>query len=260
MDQVARADDLERAAIRGEAVCGRGGRDDAEGFVNERVVAFALLSFVIVVVPGPSVLFVIGRALSFGRRVAIATVVGNAAGELLQAAGVTIGLGAILAGSELLFAIVKLAGAAYLAFLGIEAIRSRGLDVPPSGRSPAVVPAGHAPPVVRRAIGQDDLRAARAGFIVGLTNPNTTVFFAAVLPQFVATTGAAVPPAALQMIALGVIFAAIAFMSDSCWVLIAGRARAWFARSPRGLGRIRAASGVVMLGLAARLAAASRTV
>ena len=226
----------------------------AGDLVNERLVAFALLSFAIIVVPGPSVLFVVGRALSLGRRVALATVVGNAAGELVQAAGVAVGLGAVLAGSDLLFTIAKLVGAAYLAYLGVQTIRTRGDG---DGLAPAPDPALASLGVRRGPLG-DDARAARAGFIVGLTNPKTSVFFAALLPQFV-TAQAALPPA-LQMVALGGVFAAIALVSDSCWALGAGRARSWFLRSPDRLGRIRAASGVVMLGLAARLATTSRAV
>lgn len=207
----------------------------------DRVAVFALLAFALIVVPGPSVLFVIGRALSVGRRAALATVVGNAAGEFCQACGVAVGLGVVLAQSELVFTAVKLVGAAYLAYLGILAIRhgaaAASLEAPVRGTT--------------------DSRALRDGFVVGLTNPKTTVFFAAVLPQFVWTgTGAA--PVPLQLVGLGLVFCAIALVSDSVWGLAASQARAWFARSPRRLHRLSAASGLVMIGLAARLAVANR--
>ncbi len=208
----------------------------------DRLLAFALLSLVLIVVPGPSVLFVIGRALSVGRRAALATVVGNEAGEYVQAAGVAGGLGVILAQSELVFTIVKLAGAGYLAYLGLQAIRKR--------RSVLLLN--------RSTLAYRDGRALRDGFVVGLTNPKTTVFFAAVLPQFVTRAGSA-EPVPVQMLFLGLVFVAIALVSDSIWALVASQARAWFVRSPRRLETLSAAGGVVMIGLAARLAVANRT-
>jgi threonine/homoserine/homoserine lactone efflux protein len=91
-----------------------------------QVLAFAVASFILIVIPGPSVLFVIGRALAHGRRTALATVVGNAAGVYVVAACVALGLGALVQRSALLFAVVKLAGAGYLVWLGVKAIRQRG--------------------------------------------------------------------------------------------------------------------------------------
>ncbi len=208
----------------------------------DRVFAFALLAFVLIVVPGPSVLFVVGRALSSGRRAALATVAGNDAGEYVQALAVAAGLGLVLERSDLVFTAVKLAGAAYLAYLGLVAIRDRK--------------AFHAS---SRAAVRDhgDRRAFRDGFIVGLTNPKTTIFFAAVLPQFVTTSPGAAPVPA-QMMVLGAVFVAIALVSDSAWGLAASRARDWFARSPRRLEALHAMGGAVMVGLAARLALTSR--
>ena len=208
----------------------------------DRVLAFALLAFVLIVVPGPSVLFVVGRALAVGRRAALATVVGNAAGEYMQAIGVGLGMGAVLEASDVVFTAVKLAGAVYLAYLGVQALRDRSaLDGGP-GSSP---------------VPHSDRRALREGFVVGLTNPKTTIFFAAVLPQF-ATTSPGAAPVAVQMMVLGAVFVAIALVSDSVWGISASRARAWFLRSPGRLGTLRAAGGVIMIGLAARLAVSSR--
>jgi threonine/homoserine/homoserine lactone efflux protein len=209
----------------------------------DRLLAFALLAFALIVVPGPSVLFIVGRALSAGRRTALATVLGNAGGEYLQAAGVALGLGVVLAQSELVFTIVKLAGAGYLAYLGIQTIRKR--------RSLAVPPSQSARPY-------HDRRAFRDGLIVGLTNPKTTVFFVAVLPQFVTRVDSA-GPVSFQMLLLGLVFVAIALVSDSAWALGASQARSWFVRSPRRLENLSAAGGCVMIGLAAGLALTKRT-
>jgi threonine/homoserine/homoserine lactone efflux protein len=88
----------------------------------QNLLAFALVSALLIAVPGPSVLFVIGRSLALGRRGGLLSVLGNAAGELLQIAGVALGLGVVLAESVLLFTVVKFAGAAYLIYLGIVAV------------------------------------------------------------------------------------------------------------------------------------------
>jgi threonine/homoserine/homoserine lactone efflux protein len=135
-----------------------------------------------------------------------------------------------------------LAGAGYLAYLGLQAIRKR---------RPAQLAPSSCAPTYR------DGRAVRDGFVVGLTNPKTTVFFAAVLPQFV-TEGRSAEPVPVQMLVLGLVFVAIALVSDSAWALTASQARAWFARSPRRLETLSAAGGVVMIGIAARLAVMNR--
>lgn len=198
------------------------------------MLAFALVALVLIVVPGPSVLFVVGRALSLGRRPALATVLGNAAGEYVQVAAVAFGVGALVERSVALFGIVRLAGAAYLVFLGIRAIRSR--------RSLASV-------LERDAALPTRSRILREGFVVGLTNPKTLAFFVAVLPQFVDPGGPT-----LQLLVLGLVWVAIALVSDSVWALLAGRARSWLGRSPRRLAVLGGAGGVAMIGLGVSLA------
>src|SRR6266545_1355598 len=93
---------------------------------TDRLLAFAAMSFLLIVVPGPSVLFVIGRALARGRRAAVTTVVGNAVGAYLQIVAVAVGIGAVVERSVLVFTVLKLAGAAYLVYLGVKASRERG--------------------------------------------------------------------------------------------------------------------------------------
>ena len=206
------------------------------------VAAFAALAFAIIIVPGPSVMFVVGRAVALGRRAALLTVAGNAAGAYTQVVLVALGLGAIVERSAVVFHTVKLVGAAYLVWLGVQAIRRRG------AAGAAVEAVAGAAPARRRSIVAD-------GYVVGLANPKTTVFFAAILPQFVDRDGG---PAGLQMAVLGLVFTAIALVCDSTWGVAAGTARAWFARSPKRLELLGATGGVVMIGLGVRLALTGR--
>jgi len=199
------------------------------------LLTFALAAFLLIAVPGPSVLFVIGRALALGRKGGLLSVLGNALGELLQIAAVALGVGAVLAQSVLLFSVVKYAGAAYLIYLGIQAIRHRG-----GGRAAADPPRA-----------ASTVRMLREGFIVGATNPKSIVFFVAVLPQFVDYRAGSIP---LQLASLGGVFLVIALASDSIWALAAGTARHWFARSPKRVSTLGAAGGAMMIGLGGTLA------
>lgn len=207
---------------------------------TERLLAFAAFSAVLIAIPGPSVLFTVSRALMVGRRGALLTVVGNAIGASMQIVAVAAGIGAIVQRSVEIFTVVKLAGAGYLVFLGIQAIRHRRslfdalqVAIPPSrGR-----------------------RMFRDGFVVGLTNPKCIVFFVAVLPQFVDRSASAVP---LQMLIVGAIFPAIAVVFDGTWAVVASAARAWFVRSPQRLATIGGVGGLAMIGIGTRLAFTGR--
>src|SRR5688572_17091610 len=92
---------------------------------TDHLVAFAIASFILIVIPGPSVLFTVSRALAYGRRVALTTVLGGAAGSFTAAAAVAVGIGAIVQTSAVVYSVIKFAGAAYLIFLGVQAIRHR---------------------------------------------------------------------------------------------------------------------------------------
>jgi threonine/homoserine/homoserine lactone efflux protein len=203
------------------------------------------LALAIIIIPGPSVMFVVGRALSLGRRAALVTVAGNATGAYAQVLLVALGLGAIVERSVAVFTAVKLVGAMYLVWIGVQAIVHRRRN---AAAAVEVDVADGFDAVDRRPLFRD-------GFVVGVTNPKTIVFFAAVLPQFVETGGA---PAAVQMLALGVVFAAIALASDSLWGLAAGTARQWFVGSPRRLEVIGAAGGVAIVGLGVQVALTRR--
>lgn len=207
-----------------------------------RLITFAVTAFALIVVPGPSVLFVISRGVALGRRVALATVLGNAVGVYLQVVAVAVGLGALIAQSIAVYTIVKLLGAGYLVWLGVQAIRKRHAvaAVDAGGEAEASVP----------------LRvAARQGFLVGIGNPKAIVFFTAVLPQFV---DPAAGRASLQLLVLGLVFITVAVLSDGTWGVVAGSARRWFADSPARLRRLTAGGGVVMIGLGVRLVVTGR--
>ncbi|RZU34800.1 threonine/homoserine/homoserine lactone efflux protein [Streptomyces sp. BK022] len=207
----------------------------------DRLLAFAALSLLLIVVPGPSVLFVVGRALTHGRRAALTTVLGNTLGACVLVAAVALGVGSVVERSVLAFTVLKLAGAAYLVYLGVTAWRRRG-----SLRA-AFTP--HAP-------AHSGPRTLMDGFVVGVANPKTIVFFAAVLPQFTAPDRGRVP---LQMLLLGLVFNAIALVCDSVWGLAASAARDWFARSPRRLAAVGGAGGLAMVGLGVTVAVTGRT-
>jgi len=193
--------------------------------------AFAVASAVIIAIPGPSVLFTIGRALSAGRRDALLTVVGNALGILTQICALAVGLGPLIAASATAYTVLKVVGAGYLVWLGVQAVRNR--------RALAEAMETGVPPSAPR------LHAVRAGFVVGVTNPKTVVFFAALLPQFVEQSSPVFP----QLVALGSVFAVLALCMDGTVALVASRARDWFASSPRRMERVGGAGGLMMVGL-----------
>jgi threonine/homoserine/homoserine lactone efflux protein len=206
---------------------------------TEQVLAFGLAALILIAIPGPSVVFVIGRALSYGRGVALASVLGNSLGLLLIVALVSVGLGVVVEESVLVFTVLKYLGAAYLVWLGIEAVRRRkefafnGPDVGPTG--------------------MDWRRAVRQGFVVGASNPKAFMIFGAVLPQFVDRGAGHVQ---LQMLLLGLLAFAIGLVSDSLWAVIAAQLRSWFTRSRRRSEAVGAAGGLSMVGLGVGLVVA----
>lgn len=200
--------------------------------------AFLLASILFIQVPGPSLLFTIGRALTVGRRDALLSVAGNALGLVGQVLLVALGLGALVAASATLYTAVKVAGAAYVVWLGVQAIRHR------ADARHALEGLGRVPARGRRSV--------LTGLTVGLTNPKTLVFFVAFLPQF---TDPAAGRVGAQVALLGAVFGVMACASDSVWALVAGRARDWFARTPRRLDGLGTAGGTMMIGLGATMLA-----
>ncbi|MFC4608645.1 LysE family translocator [Streptomyces maoxianensis] len=209
---------------------------------TDRFLAFAAMSLLVIVIPGPSVLFVIGRALAHGRRTAVATALGNVFGSYVLVVAVALGVGALVERSAAVFMAVKLAGAAYLVFLGVQAFRHRR-DMKVADMA---APAGAA---------RGDVRTVVDGILVGLTNPKGIVFFAAVLPQFVDHSAGGLPA---QMLLLGLVPISIGLVTDTLWGLGAAAARGWFARSERRLSLVGGAGGFAMIGLGVTVAATGR--
>jgi threonine/homoserine/homoserine lactone efflux protein len=204
--------------------------------------AFVIASALFIQVPGPSLLFTIGRALTVGRRDALLSVVGNALGIVTQVLGIAVGLGAVVAASAHAYTVLKVIGAGYVVWLGVQAIRHRG-DARAALEDVDLV---RVPPARAR-------RSLRVGFTVGVTNPKTIVFFVAFLPQFVNDSAG---HTGLQLALLGLVFGTLCVASDSIWALAAARARDWFARRPQRLDTLSLTGGVMMIGLGATMAAA----
>lgn len=208
---------------------------------HAHLAAFLITVYVLIVIPGPSVVFTVSRGVALGRRAALATVLGNTSGLMLQLLIVVIGLGSVLADSETVFLVMKLLGGAYLIFLGVRSIRSRRELVK------LLAPGAVTPKQMRTII--------REGFVVGATNPKGLVIFTAVLPTFVDRSQG---NATLQLATLGVLCGVIAALSDGVWAVASGTARAWLGRSPRRLEWMSAGGGVTMIALGAGLAITGR--
>ena len=203
------------------------------------ITAFALTALVIIVIPGPSVMFIVGRALAYGRKAAVLTVLGNTFGEYVQVIAVAFGIGAVAERSVAVLTGLKLFGAAYLVYLGVKTIRDRRSFL--SMLCPAETPSQR--------------RFLLQGFIVGSTNPKTVVFLVAILPLFVSRADGSLSG---QILVLGIVFSAIALVCDNAWGLFAGTVRAWFAKSPRRVELIGGIGGLAIIAVGARLALTGR--
>jgi len=209
---------------------------------TRHLIEFLLTVYVLILIPGPSVLFVVSRGVALGRRAALATVAGNASGFALQLVLVSIGVGSIVARSDAVFTTLKLLGAAYLVFLGVRNIRDR------KALATLFAPAVAAEPKPLR-------RIVREGFFVGATNPKGVIIFTAVLPQFIDRSHGHVT---IQLALLGVICIGIALLSDGAWALASGSARHWLGRSPRRLEAMTGAGGAMLIALGVGLAVTTR--
>ncbi|HEY5930911.1 MAG TPA: LysE family translocator [Burkholderiales bacterium] len=196
--------------------------------------AFLLASLLLAVTPGPGVFYIVTRSLMQGRRYGLASVAGVALGNLGNAIGASVGLAALFAISSVAFIAVKYAGAAYLVYLGIQALRARNPQLQPDLPKPASL-----------------WPIFRDGFVVALLNPKTAIFFAAFLPQFM-NPGAS---GALQGIALGALFVAIAAVTDSLYALAASSAAPMLTQASgvRTMGRYITGGAFIALGLFAAL-------
>lgn len=196
---------------------------------SSNLIAFVLVAIPIILIPGPSVLFLIGRSLSLGKMGGVVSSLGNAVGGVVLVVAVAFGVGTIIAQSVIAFTVVKYLGAAYLIYLGVQALRHRNAHTTTDEKTPVAL---------------SQWKILSQGFVVGITNPKSTVFFVAVLPQFVSFGAGSVQ---VQLLVLGLIFMAMAVISDTAWALAAGFARDWFARSPRRITTLSATGGVALI-------------
>jgi threonine/homoserine/homoserine lactone efflux protein len=191
--------------------------------------AFLVASFVLAVTPGPGVFYVVTRSVLQGRRSGVASVLGVALGNLGNAIGASVGLAALFAVSAVAFTAVKYAGALYIIYLGVQALRA-----------PAAAETAAAPAPARMG------RIFRDGFVVALLNPKTAVFFAAFLPQFMSANASM-----FQGVALGALFVVTAAVTDTGYALAAGAAAPLLsrARGARAVGRYVTGGAFIGLGL-----------
>ena len=202
--------------------------------IPSRLVEYIIAAMIIILAPGPSVLFVIARAIAWGRKVAVVTVAGNVTGAFVLSSLVAFGLGPILQRSDLAFVAVQWGGGLYLVYLGIDAIRKRKVHAADMTNQGPVEPSV--------------FQSIRDGFMVGVLNPKGLVFYAAVLPQFIDRDRGNITA---QLLFLGALFSVLAFFSDGGWGLLAGTARAWLAGDASRLEKLRATGGCVMVVLGA---------
>jgi threonine/homoserine/homoserine lactone efflux protein len=200
--------------------------------IPSRLWEYLIATVLIILAPGPSVLFTIARAIAWGRVAAIATVIGNAFGMFLVSVLVAFGLGPLLQSSKLFYNSIQWAGGAYLIYLGYAAIAASRVDAQGMQKTEGNKPSF--------------FTSLKNGFWVGVLNPKSIVFFAAILPQFVDQEKNNVTA---QLLLLGAIFATIALISDGSYGLLAGTVRSWLAGDVKRLIFMRRFGGVVMIGL-----------
>lgn len=200
--------------------------------IPSRLWEYLIATVLIILAPGPSVLFTIARAIAWGRVAALATVIGNAFGMFLVSVLVAFGLGPLLQSSKLFYNGIQWAGGAYLIYLGYAAIAASRVDAQGMQKTEGNKPSF--------------FTSLKNGFWVGVLNPKSIVFFAAILPQFVDQEKNNVTA---QLLLLGAIFATIALISDGSYGLLAGTIRSWLAGDVKRLIFMRRFGGVVMIGL-----------
>src|SRR5438067_1106515 len=203
---------------------------------TRHLAAFLLTVYALIVIPGPSVLFVVTRGVTFGRRAAVATVVGNSAGLATQLVLVSVGVGSLVTRSAAALETLTLLGAVYLMVLGAQTLRGHGGRLGPGPAAP-LTPAGN----------------ARQGFVVGITNPKGLVIFVAFLPRFVDHSAG---HATAQLLTLGIFCVAIALASDGAWAVAAGTAGRWLGGSEQRIARLRVVGGLTLIALGIALAVA----
>jgi threonine/homoserine/homoserine lactone efflux protein len=191
---------------------------------------FATAAILILLIPGPSVLYIVSQSVEHGRRAGLLAVLGVHIGTLVHITAAAVGLSALLVSSATLFDAVRLVGAVYLITLGVRAVLGRG-EARAEAPAPKEMRAG---------------RIVRRGILVNTTNPKTALFFFAFLPQFVHPGNG---PVALQMMLLGLTFLVLGLITDGTWALVSGSAAGWVRARP-GIGATqRVVTGFIFIGL-----------
>ncbi len=189
---------------------------------------FVVAALLLLITPGPAVLYIVTRSMDQGRRAGLVSMLGVHAGTLVHIGAAAAGLSALLMASATAFGVVKYLGAAYLVYLGVRRLLDR--STPAADRPPAVS--------LRRAFVD--------GFVVNLFNPKTGLFFLAFLPQFADVGRGHV---GMQILVLGLIFVGLGMVTDGLYALGAGTAARWLRASPRFLASERWVSGSMYIGL-----------
>jgi threonine/homoserine/homoserine lactone efflux protein len=189
---------------------------------------FVAAALVLLVTPGPAVLYIVTRSVDQGRRAGLVSVLGVHAGTFVHVGAAAVGLSAVLAASATAFSIVTYLGAAYLVYLGVRHLLAR--------TAPAGAPASPQPLA----------RAFVDGFVINVLNPKTGLFFLAFLPQFVSVSRGAVDA---QILSLGMLFVLMGLLTDGLYALTAGLAAQWL-RARGGASRAaRWVPGTMYIGL-----------
>jgi threonine/homoserine/homoserine lactone efflux protein len=201
---------------------------------------FVSAALVLLLTPGPAVFYIVTRSVEQGRRAGLLSVLGILLGTLFHIAAAALGISALLLSSAMAFNTLRYLGAAYLVYLGVRMLV--GQSVPPER---GTVPASTARQIVSQ------------GVVINLLNPHTSVFFFAFLPQFVDPSKGG---ARSQILVLGIVFLAVAAMTDAAWAILTGTAGDWLKGSPRftRIQRYITAGALIGLGAAAAVSGNGR--
>lgn len=202
------------------------------------LLGFVAASLVVLLIPGPGVLYVVARSVSQGQKAGVVSAVGLSAGALVHVAAATAGLSSILLASATAFGVIKILGAGYLIYLGIRALLASHSPVSPSVSATRSL-----------------RRVFTDGVVISVLNPKIAVFFLAFLPQFVVPGGGPIPQ---QILFLGFLYVGLALITDSSYAFLASHVRRWFGNRAFHGPVPRYASGVVYVGLGVGMAFAER--
>jgi len=193
--------------------------------------------------PGPDLIYILSRTIAQGVKVGLASAAGVCSGAIVHVLAAAFGLSAILAASATAFTIVKYVGAAYLLYLGVQALKSKGgaLELTAQKENVTVTP----------------WQAFRQGVLVDVLNPKAAIFFMAFLPQFVRPDHGS---SSVQLVVLGLLVIFVAILIESLFVLAAARSSHFFRSNPKASAWLDRALGAIFISLGIRLALAEHRV